>query len=274
MVTLKEALKNKLSKKDLNLVPSSFDIIGTIALFSKLSKELKNKEKIIAKTLIDLNKNIKTVVKKTEKYSGRLRLQKVKIIAGEKTKETIHKENNVTLKLNIETCYFSPRSGSERLRIAKLVKNNESILTLFSGIAPFPLTIERNSNPKEIYAIELNKECHKYAKENLLLNKSRKIILFQGDVKKVLPKIKKKFDRIIIPLPKSSKSYLDLALKHSKKNTVIHFYDFSKENEFPQASIKKIEKYCKIKLINAVKCGNYSPYTYRVCIDFRPLAIK
>ena len=274
MTTLKEALKNKLNKYQLSQVPSSYDTIGTIALFSKFPESLKKKEKIIAKTLLKLNKNIKTVAKKTKKFSGRFRLQKIKIIAGEKTKETIHKENNVLLKLNIETCYFSPRLSNERLRISKLIKKNESILVMFSGIAIYPLVISKNSNAKEIPAIEINPQAHKYALENIRLNKINNIKLFLGDVKKILPKINKKFDRILMPLPKSSKSYLDLVLKHCKKNTIIHFYDFAKESEFPESSIKKIEKYCKIKLLNAIKCGNYSPYTYRVCIDFKPLAIK
>ena len=43
MVTLKQALKSKLTKKELSLVPSSFDTIGNIALFTSFPKELKNK---------------------------------------------------------------------------------------------------------------------------------------------------------------------------------------------------------------------------------------
>src|SRR3989338_2673456 len=188
---------------------ASFDQIGNIIVFNEeISKEK-------AKSFI--NNRTKTVAYKSRKYSGKLRLPKIKILAGRKTKETTHRENNVLLKLNIEKCYFSVRSASERLRIAKQVKKDESILVMFSGIAPFPLVIEKNSSPKEIYAIELNKNCHKYAKENLILNKSKKIKLFQGDVKKILPKINKKFDRIIMPHPSDSFSYLNLALKYLNK---------------------------------------------------------
>jgi len=257
-------LKNKIKSEP---TPSSYDTIGSIALFTKIP-ELK--EKTIAQNLIKQIKKIKTVVKKTKQYSGKLRLQKVKILAGEKTKETIHKENNIILKLNIEKCYFSPRSSTERLRIAKLLKPKESILVMFSGIAPFPLTIEKHSNPKEIYAIELNRECHKYAKENLILNKSKKIKLFQGDVKKILPKLKK-FNRILMPLPKSSEDYLNLALKHIKKNGIIHFYTFGQEKEIKDIKIKIKKHSKKIKIKKVTKCGHYAPYTYRLCFD---LAIK
>src|SRR3989338_3486380 len=177
----------------------SYDQIGNIAVFNeKITKE---------KAKSFLNNRIKTVAYKSGKYSGRLRLPKITILTGEKTKETIHKESGCLFKLNIEKCYFSVRSSNERLRIAKQVKNNESILVMFSGVIPFPLIIEKHSSPKEIYAIELSRECHKYAKENLILNHSKKIKLFQGDVKKILPKINKKFDRIIMPHPSDSFSY-------------------------------------------------------------------
>ena len=72
-------------------------------------KIIDSEEKEIAETLLQLHKNIAAVLKKTKKYSGKFRLPKLKIIAGEKRKETEHKENNVRLKLNVEKVYFSSR---------------------------------------------------------------------------------------------------------------------------------------------------------------------
>ena len=114
--------------------------------------------------------------------------------------------------------------------------------------------------------------AHKYAYENLMLNKITNIKLFKGDVKKILPKIKIKFDRIIMPAPKNAEKYLNLIKNKIKKNTIIHFYDFTQEKDFPDQSIKKIKKHFKkIKILKNMKCGNVSPYNYRVCIDFQPL---
>src|SRR3989338_6225454 len=117
MTTLKEALKSKLTEKQLALVPSSFDIVGDLAIFSDFPKELKNKEKLIGEALLKLHKNINVVLKKTKKYSGEFRTPKLKIIAGEKRKETELKENNTRLKLNPEKTYFSVRLATERNRI-------------------------------------------------------------------------------------------------------------------------------------------------------------
>ncbi|MBI4159239.1 class I SAM-dependent methyltransferase family protein [Candidatus Woesearchaeota archaeon] len=271
MASLKEYLKNKLSENKLNLVPKSFDQIGSIALFNEFPKELKKEEKIIADALLRINKSIKTVAIKKEKFSGKFRLQKIRIIAGKKTKETTHKENNIQLKLDIEKVYFTPRLSTERLRISSLVKPNETVLVMFSGVSVFPIVIAKNSKPKEIYAVEINPIAHKYSLENINLNKISIIKAFKGDVKKILPKINKKFDRIIMPLPKDAETFLDLALKHLNKKGIIHFYDFSKEEEFPKSSINKIKEHCKkFKIINTVKCGQYAPRVYRVCIDFQP----
>ncbi|MBU2640016.1 MAG: methyltransferase domain-containing protein [Nanoarchaeota archaeon] len=242
---------------------TSFDTVGNIIIFSEDISKAKANE--ILKKL----KNIKTVAVKTKIHSGIYRTKKVKILAGEKNKETIHKENGIQVKLNIETCYFSPRLSSERLRISKLIKNNESVLVMFSGCSPYCLVFAKNSKAKEIYGVEINPKCHKYALENLELNKIKNVKLYKGDVKEVLPKIRKKFDRIVMPLPKSSEDFLDLANKKIKKNGIIHFYDFEREEDIPKKSIEKIEKKIKkFKVLKVVKCGSFGPGKFRVCVDF------
>ncbi len=270
MTTLKEALKGKLSDKELSLVPRSFDIVGDILIFSEL-KGLKKREKLIASTLLELYNHIKTVAVKSEMHSGLYRTKKVRVIGGVKNKVALHKENFAVMKLNVETCYFSPRLATERLRIAKLVKPGESVLIMFSGIAPYPLVIAKNSKAKEIYGVEINPEAHKFALENIKLNKVSNIFLFKGNVKSVVPKLKKKFGRIIMPLPRTAENYLDLALSVAKKNSVIHFYDFELEKDIDKA-IGKVKRHCrKCKILEVVKCGEYSPRKYRLCVDFKKL---
>jgi tRNA (guanine37-N1)-methyltransferase len=275
MTKLKEALKNKLTKKQRELVPSSFDSVGDLAIFSDFPEKLKTKEKIIAETLLKLNKTTKVILKKIKKYSGTFRTPKLKILAGEKRKQTELKENSVILRLNPEKSYFSVRLATERKRINLLVKPNESVLVMFSGIAVYPLNISKNTEAKEIYAIEINPHAHKYAEENLTINKTKNIKLFLGDVRKIMPKLKKKFDRILMPLPRSAEDYLDLAIKAAKKGAIIHFYDFLHEKEFQKAK-EKIQKSCKeqkkkYKILNLSKCGQFGPGIYRICVDFKIL---
>ena len=86
--------------------------------------------------------------------------------------------------MNVEKVYFSPRLSEERKRIFQQVKNNETILVMFSGIAVYPIVISKNTKAKAIVGIEINPIAHKYALENLKLNKISNVKLFLDDVKK------------------------------------------------------------------------------------------
>ncbi len=265
-LSFEDILREKLNDEEFSLVKKSYDVMGNIAIL-EIDKKLLGKKKVIANVLLKVNKNIKTVVRKIGGHEGSLRLQKYDFLAGKKNFETLHKENGIVLKLDIKKVYFSPRTANERLRVAKLVRDREDVLVMFSGISPYEITIAKHSGANEIYGIEMNKDACKYAKENLKLNHINKIKLFCGDVRKILPKLKKKFDRIVMPFPKYSINFLDLALKYLGKNGVVHFYFFSQEDKVKDV-VGFIKKKAKIKVLNIVKFGQQSPRIYKFCIDF------
>ncbi len=274
---VKRILKERLCKKELVQRPRAFDVIGDIAIIS-LPEELKKKKKLVAENLLKTQKNIKTVLLKESKVKGRLRKRKLSFVSGIKKKETTHKENNCIFKLDVEECYFSPRLANERAELAKKCLSNEKILVMFAGVGPYAIVVAKKSKAKIIYAIELNRKAVAYMKENIKLNRLSNIIALQGDVKKVLPKLKKmkkKFDRIMMPRPKLKENFLREAFLCSKKGTTIHFYDFLKENELKEA-IGRIEKEAKksrkkIKILSCKKAGEIAPYQYRYRIDFKVL---
>jgi tRNA (guanine37-N1)-methyltransferase len=268
--------KKKLTKKDLGLIPKSYDILGDLLIFSDFPDKLKKKEKLVANKIISEKKNVNVVLKKISNYSGVYRLPKFKIIGGEKRKETIHKENKIKLLLNPEEVYFSPRTSTERKRIYQQVKSGEKVLVMFSGCGVLPVVLSKNTKAKEVYGIEINPKGHDYAVKNLELNNIKNVRLFCGDVRNVLPKIKKKFDRILMPLPKDAHTFLNLALNNIKKKGVIHLYGFEEEKDIPEKVEEKISKECKkadknYQLLRVVKCGQYGPRKYRVCADFKVL---
>lgn len=250
----------------------SFDVVGSIAIIQLKNEKQKKGMKKFALRLLKKQKNIKSVFIK-KKIKGRLRVPSLKWLAGEKETVTIHKESGCLFKLDIARCYFSPRLGTDRLEIAKKVKKNERVLVMFSGIAPYPIVIAKHSKAKEIYAIELSKEANNYAKENIKLNKIDNIKLIQGDVKKIVPKLNKKFDRIVMARPQLKEDFLECAFLVSKKGTIVHFYDFVKTIE---GSIIKINNAAKkankaVELIDWKKVREIAPYKYHVRIDFKIL---
>jgi len=254
----------RLTKEEQRLIPKSYEIVGDILIFAGFPKELEKKEKEIAKDFLEKLKHVKVVAKKTKNFSGKYRLQKLKIMAGERRKKTIHTENGVKIKVNPEKTYFSSKSSTERLRITKLIKKEETVLVMFSGVAPYPLTIAKHSKAKEIYGVESNPDAHELGLQNIALNKFKNILLYKGDVRRVLPKIKKKFDRIIMPHPSDSEAYLRLAKSKLKPKGKIHMYILEKEENFKELK-KKYKKY-KPKL---VKAGSPSPGKFRVCLDLK-----
>ncbi len=271
--TVEELVQEKLDKKEKFFFPRSQEIVGDI-LILEIPPELRKKERIIAEAYLQANPHVKTIVRKDEIHSGDYRLRKVQVLAGENKKETVHQENGVKIKLHLESTYFSARSGSERLRIAKQVKPGEKVLVMFSGAAPYPLVIAKHSQASMVYGIEINPLAHQFALDSVALNNlQNKIRIFEGDVRKILPRIKDTFDRIVMPLPKTGEEFLDAALPKVKKGGVVHLYAFLAEEEI-SAYKKKVKGVCEklgrpVRILRAVKCGQFSPRVFRVCLDLK-----
>lgn len=269
--TLKEGLRGEVPDQVLELLPRAFDTVGTIAIL-EIPKGLEKYEKAIAATLLEVTPSIETVVKKVGGHVGKYRKQKVRVLAGKRTKSTIHCENGIRLKIHVENTYFSARTATERMRVARLVKPGEDVLVMFSGAAPFVLVIAKNSAAKRVVGVEINPLSHKLALESLESNKkiASRITLYNGDVRKIVPKLGK-FDRVLMPLPKDAEEYMHVALGASHAGTIIHFYSFCKEEKIEEAApqilavCKKLGRKCRA--LRTVKAGQTGVREYRVCVD-------
>lgn len=265
--TLKGYLKGVLSEKELSVMPSSFDALGETIIVD-IPDKLKKKEKKIAAAYLEAFPHIKTVLGKRGMHEGEFRTQKLVWLAGKRTKEAVYVENGARIKLDLEKVYFSPRLSGERKRVASLVKDGEEVLVMFSGCGPYIVVIAKNANPARIVGVEINPVAHKYALQNLKLN-SVTAQLYKGDANRIVPKLGK-FDRIVMPLPKSAAGFLKAAVAVANKNATIHFYDFASEEKSPDESVAKIKAELgdAFKVISWTKCGQHSPGIIRVCVDF------
>lgn len=254
----------------------SFDVLGNIVIVRfPPNFNVKDKKKFAEKILKN-NKSIKTILEKKERIKGRLRKLSTQFIAGENTKEVLYRENNCVFRFNIDKTYFSPRLSNERKEIASKIKKNDLVLVMFAGVAPFSIVIAKNSKAKKVYSNELNREANKYAELNIALNKVKdKVKLVSGDAKKIINKIKEKFDVIVMPRPQLKDTFLESAFKLSKKGTRIYYYDFCKDDEIDNIK-EKIWKEAKkarksIKILNVKKAGEIAPYKIRLRVDFQIL---
>ncbi|WP_419174110.1 class I SAM-dependent methyltransferase [Desulfosediminicola sp.] len=270
-VNLKTLLQDSLSPDELDCLVRSYDVIGDIAMII-IPDRLIGKEHLIGETILRNNKRIKVVAKRVGIYGGEYRTIGLEILAGENRKETEHKEFGIRLQVNPERVYFSVRSGTERKRIANLVREGENVLVLFSGIAPYPLVIGGNSCAQEIVGIEKNPEAHNYAVKNLKLNrKIKNVKLYCGDVAEIVPSLDKRFDRIVMPLPTRGHDFLDMAVSVLKENGTLHYYDMQKSDNFKESQYKVND--CCIRAGRQVleggvtRCGHCAPRTFRICVD-------
>jgi tRNA (guanine37-N1)-methyltransferase len=267
---VKDSLARVLSPEQMQRLKTSADIVGDMAII-EIDRELLQHKKEIGEAFLKQNASIKTVLKKSGGHEGNLRIQKNEWLAGEKKTQSLHKENGCWLMVDVDKVYYSPRTATERLRIARLVRLGEEVLVMFSGCAPFPCVIAKNAKPAKVVGIELNPAGHLLGMENVRLNKFTNVELIQGDVRVVMPRLKTAFDRIIMPLPKTGVDFLGLALSAINPGGTIHYYSFQNEDEFDHAAdqvrsaCKKAKKKCQV--IQVVKAGQIGQRMFRVCVD-------
>lgn len=270
---LKELVSDIVPEDLISLVPTGFDTVGDIMIFNDFPDEILPYEEKIAQRMIEHHNNIHVVAKKTGKYSGTYRVPQIKVIAGDDRKETVHRENGVRLKLDVEQAYFSTRTANERLRIVNLVEQGERILVMFSGIAPLPCVIGKNTDALEIVGVEINPVGHEYGLENIKLNKLKNVTLYNGDVREIVPTLDGDFDRILMPLPMNAEEFLDVALGKIKSGGIIHLYAFICE-EGIAGFTAKVMKICSdssrgCEVMDVVKCGQFSPSDFRMSFDLK-----
>lgn len=261
----------KILPKDLfEFASRAYEQIGHIGIIT-IFKDMEPYEDEIAKALIETNKGIKSVFKKVSKHSGKNRIQSYYQLLGDESSKTIHKENGVEIELDIEKVYFSARTANERKRIYSLIKDNEDVLVLFCGCAPYPLTIAKNTNAKKIVGVELNKDAYEYGLKNIKRNDFSQISLICGDAKDEIKNMNEHFDRIIMPHPTKADYFLQDALSVLKDNGVIHMYLFSKPEKLDYVE-DKIEtmsrnKGFRVKRINVIELLHISSSVKKYCFD-------
>lgn len=216
-------------------------------------------------------KHVKSILLKLGGREGIYRIYSTKLIWGDSNTEVIHKEYGYLLKLDPLRVYFSPREAEERKRISKLIKPNERVLVMFSGVAPFAIAIAK-AQPKvsEIVCVDINLTAVQYAEENVKLNK------LEGKIKNYCWDVREatglgKFDRILMPLPESAYQFLDVAYKVAKPKAIVHLYGISEKSDFSDLK-EKIEETAKrfgfkIKILKKQKVSEYAPYKWKVRFD-------
>lgn len=211
---------------------------------------------------------VKTIMK-INHIQGTKREPVYEILYGEET-ETINKENGCLFKLDLSKVMWSKGNNNERLRIAKLVKENETVIDMFAGIGYFSIPIGVHANAKEVISIEINPNSYHFLCENIKLNKLNNITPVLGDCKNETPKYKA--DRIIMGYVKTTHHYLSTAINSLNKGGVLHYHETVPEKLMNTRPIERIISEADgrdVEIIKINKIKKYAPGVEHVVIDAR-----
>jgi tRNA (guanine37-N1)-methyltransferase len=276
---LRESVSGVLPSKDLAHVYSSYDIVGDIAIL-RLTDISRKYCRIVAEAVMNIHKQVKTVLAQTSPVHGDFRLRKLEYIAGEDKTATVYKESGCTFSVDVEKCYFSPRLIHERMRIAKKVRNGEVVVNMFAGVGCFSIVVAKHSGAEKVYSIDVNPVAVQCMRENVRLNKVYgKVIPILGDAEEVIEKrLCRVADRTLMPLPEKAFDYLPSALLTLRKaGGWVHYYDFehAKKNENPieNVKLKVAEKLESLGVAFEISSGRVvrttGPNWYQVVLDIK-----
>ena len=239
--SFKELLQDKLPQEILMQIPRSFDIIGDIALIQLPPQIAEKYGEVIGRAIMSVNKNIKSVYARGE-VRGEFRVREIKHIAGDKKTWTIHKEHGVRMYVDISKAYINPSLAEEHRRIAEMVKDNELVLDMFTGVGPFAL-ITASRKKATIVAIDINPHAISCLIKSLELNKLKGIVIpIVGDSKLIIRLLKpRQFNHTIMNLPHKSIEFLDEACYATNNHGLIHVYIITNSEE---QAINIITKNC------------------------------
>jgi len=283
MIVLKKHLKGILSEilspKDSACVYSSYDIIGDIAII-RLTEKSREFSKDIAGAIMDVHKNVKTVLAQTGAVSGEFRLRRLEYVAGENKTRTVHRESGCLFNVDVGNCYFSPRLFFERTRIARLVKDGEIVVNMFAGVGCFSILIAKQAEAEKIYSIDVNPVAIQCMRENVRVNRTYgKVVPILGDAKEVVKeKLHHVADRVLLPLPEKALEYLPYALWALKEDGGwVHYYDFEHAKKTEDAAEKIRLRVCdRLRSLGAgfeIPFGRVvretGPNWYQVALDIK-----
>jgi tRNA (guanine37-N1)-methyltransferase len=223
---LKTILREILSPEDVSRVYSAFDIIGDIIIL-KIPDSLNSKKQIIADTILMNVKSAKSIFAQTSSVQGDYRIRNLEYLAGANSTVTEYKEHGCRFKVDVMKTYFSPRLSTERLRISKMVTDNEIITNMFAGVGTYSILIAKSNKSCKVYSIDSNPVANELALINAKLNKvQERVIPICGDATEVVNKqLKGTSTRVLMPLPEKAKEFVDSAvLALRQKKGMIHYF--------------------------------------------------
>lgn len=240
---LKKIAEKILDSKYVDKIWKRIEIIGDVAVIRKPFDLPIDLFKAIGEELINQLPYIKSVWLSVSPVHGVERTREYIHLAGEMRSETTYREHGCIFKLDITKVYFSPVLSYDHMRIAKQVKKNETVLNMFAGFGPYSILISKYAHPSYVLSIDINEHAAKYARINIELNKVAYFNeVVHGDSLLIIPSLREKFDRILMPYPDMFNEAMEVAVTVVRNGGYLHPHIFIEAENKRDALEKAFEK--------------------------------
>lgn len=249
--TYSEILRKLIPEKH---VINSFETIGDIIHLNLSDEQLRFKE-IIGSVLN--YKTGMTVINKTGQIDNTFRFYKSEVLAGKNSLQTVHKENDVRIWLDLGNVYWCSRLQTERRYITEMIQRGESLCDPFCGAGPQVLPALKKG--ATVYANDLNPCAISCLERSLVLNRLACDCVQNMDAKLFIRSlIGKKIDHFVFNLPEFSIDFIGELEPFS--NFRLHCFLFCRVDEDPVQMIKQRTGYAvkqewlrKIRMVSPSK---------------------
>jgi tRNA (guanine37-N1)-methyltransferase len=264
--------KGQLKLEDLLESVPHFEVIGDIAL---IEDDVPEPEKV-AEAIMQVKKNVKTVLASLGPVEGEFRTRRFRTIAGGDKTSTIHREYGCRYYIDLERAYFTPRLATERSRILLQVQEGQTVIDMFAGVGPYSIMIARKSRDIRVIAIDKNPDAVEFLRRNIELNSVPNVEAIEGDANIEAGRFSGLADHVIMNLPHNARDFLDAAIRLCAPGAVIHYYDITPEDDLFQSSLKLIREAAgragrAAEVIDTRVVRSYAPHQSNVCIEMKIL---
>ena len=212
----------------------------------------------------------KSVLQDIGGISGELRTPRVERLLGHDT-VTIHKENGVLFKLDLEKVMFSSGNVDERVRAASLDCDDEVVVDMFAGIGYFSLPIAVHRRPKRVISCELNPVAFRYLVENVRLNDVEEVVEpVLGDNREL--RGDSIADRVLMGYVKTTHEFIDTAFRLVRSGGVVHYHETCPCELLPDRPAQRLRDALpqgRVEVIGIREIKSYSPGISHVVVDAR-----
>jgi tRNA (guanine37-N1)-methyltransferase len=245
------------------LLPRSFDVVGDIVLI-RLPEELEDRAGEVGAALLAFVPGAR-LVGLDRGVEGPERRRNLERIAGSGSWTTRHLENGLSLEVDLEKAYFSPRLAREHALVAASVRPGERVYDLCCGIGPFSLLIAHEGRASEVVAVDFNPDAVRLLKTNLeRLGLLGKVHVVEAPIEQFLPSARGA-DRVIFNLPREGIKYVPSVAAAVQPGGTLQYYEVT-------AKLKLETRPAELETLLSVGGASWRATEHHVVHPFAPTA--